>query len=972
MGRKKALNKRKVLETLSLDALKRIVDEYQVAGLSYRTKSEIVDGLMALRSIKQSDVNALLNRKELKNVLESYGMDTRGREKALLCARIEGREEEYQQSLFSDYESELGPETKRDNPLFGEAAEGEDEDGGDDDEELEPVDPKDASRELARVMALRKAVQEEQASPSTVSIVEDDDDDESAEDEGATEELTDFDPSDAVEEQVSLPSFELELEQVEQPRKTEILLTDEEQQEVIRLIKERKPLPVRYRASLFADVDQVELIWPGKSGQTTRAKIPFQTVECIEEARAESGKRKGQGQGKELFTGKARSDYWRNKLIWGDNKLILSSLRSGELRDKIEAAGGIKLIYIDPPFAVGANFSTPVQIGEGGGQDVTKESSVIEDIAYRDTWGRGTDSFLSMIYERLKLMHELLAEDGSIYVHCDWRVSSHLRMILEEIFGSTLFKNEVIWKRQSAHNDSIKYGAIHDTIWFFSKSSSSTWNKVLVDPSPDYIEGFFDQIEKETGRRYARGDLTAGGLSGGGYSYTYKGVTRVWRCPIATMERFDKEGRLHWPKKGVPRLKRYLDEFEGVVAQDVWADIRVIHNQSKERVAYPTQKPEALLERIIKASSNPGDIVADFFCGSGTTAAVAEKLGRKWLATDLGRFAIHTTRKRMIQVQRELKAESKDYHGFEVLNLGRYERSYYFPVDPSTREMLPPQEAERRHEEYLSLILYAYQAQRLRNVPSIQGMKGKTGITIGAPDAPVTQDDIYAAIGACERMGITRLDVLAFEWGLGVGQFMADEAKARNVTLGLRVIPKDVFDRRAVEAGQVVFHGLGSMLAKLDLSGGKNTVKVKLEGFEVFHGSESLEAAIGRKKPGKASLTLAEGHIWLAGVDKKGKQTRKQLTHDWHDWIDYWAVDFEYGKTEFVQVAREDGTYSEHWRPEPVFFNQWQAYRTRKERSLELVSSAHVYPDAGSYQIAVKVLDVFGNDTTKVIPVEVK
>jgi len=297
---------------------------------------------------------------------------------------------------------------------------------------------------------------------------------------------------------------------------------------------------------------------------------------------------------------------WTNRLIYGDNLLAMAALLAGDdttpsLRGKVD------LIYIDPPFDSKADYRTKVVLP---GIELEQKPTVIEQFAYSDTWSDGTASYLAMMTPRLILMRELLADTGSIYVHLDWHVGHYVKVVMDEVFGKTNFGNEIVWKRQSAHNDSSAYGSVHDNVFFYHKTSSYIWNRLLTAPSPDYVENFFDQVEHESGRRYARGDLTAGGLSGGGYDYEFRGIRRIWRCPITTMERHEKEGRLHWPKKGVPRLKRFLDEFDGVPLQDVWTDIRIIHNQSSERVDYNTQKPESLLERILKTSTNSDSLAA--------------------------------------------------------------------------------------------------------------------------------------------------------------------------------------------------------------------------------------------------------------------------------------------------------------------------------------------------------------------------
>lgn len=743
-------------------------------------------------------------------------------------------------------------------------------------------------------------------------------------------------------------------------------LTEREREYLKQLIDSGEPLPPKYKLLLFADAPEVELIWHGKTSEITNVALPFQSIEQIDEPRKQLD-----AQADNLWSLDARgrqSGGWTNRLIWGDNKLVLSSLRNGPMRREIEAAGGLKLIYIDPPFDVGQDFSVDIEVGDG--ETLTKEPSVIEETAYRDTWGKGTDSYLSMMYERLKLMRDLLARDGGIYVHCDTRVNSALRLIASEVFSSACFRNEIVWKRQSAHNDSSQCGAVHDTIWFFSKSDKWVWNEVLCEPSPDYIESFFDQVESGTERRYARGDLSAGGLSGGGYDYEYKGIRRIWRCPPSTMEQYDKEGRLHWPKKGVPRLKRYLDEFRGVPLQDVWTDIRVIHNQSQERLSYDTQKPEALLERIIKASSNEGDLVADFFCGSGTALAVAEKLGRKWIGCDLGRFAIHTTRKRLVGVQRQLKADGKPYRSFEILNLGKYERQYWVGINPN----LPDEERRtltiQKEEHYLTLILSAYKAERVLQMPPFHGKKGASAIVVGPIDAPVTYGLVNEAIDECRKRKISKLDVLGFDFEMGKNPLIIDEARQKGIGLALKYIPKDVFDKQAVDRGQVQFYDVAYVEVLPVVKGVTTTVTLK--NFGVYYRQDDGDEVVVRLKPGASKVTVENGQVVKLAKDKSGVVTREVLTKKWTDWIDYWAVDFRFeSKREIVHLTEDSGREREVWTGNYIFENEWQSFRTKKDRTLELTSAPHDYETKGKYKIAVKVIDIFGNDTTKVVEVTV-
>lgn len=410
------------------------------------------------------------------------------------------------------------------------------------------------------------------------------------------------------------------------------VLTDSDRQNIIKLLQDGKPVPELYRPLMFPDDREYveltkiyQLVYKGKkSKEEVIADTPAAPLQEV----------------RSFNTDNPGPDGWRNMLIFGDNLMALKSLYEDQRGpNHYGTRNRIKLVYIDPPFATK--------------QDFMKD----REKAYRDkVFGA---QFIEFLRKRLILLREVLADDGSIYVHLDTKKIHYIKTILDEIFGEENFRNEIIWKRQSAHNDSNQCGAIHDSILFYTKGSMCIWNEVLTQPSSDY-EQFFDQVESKSGRRYARGDLSAGGLSGGGYEYEYKGIKHIWRCPLSTMAKLDEEGRLHWPKKGVPRLKRYQDEFEGVPLQDLWLDLRVIHNQSNERVGYPTQKPETLAERIIKASSNENDIVLDAFAGSGTTLAVAEKLGRRWIGMDCGKLALYTIQKRLLNLNNQVGSVKKD------------------------------------------------------------------------------------------------------------------------------------------------------------------------------------------------------------------------------------------------------------------------------------------------------------------------
>lgn len=756
-------------------------------------------------------------------------------------------------------------------------------------------------------------------------------------------------------------------------------LTPADKARLIELIQNDRPLPKEDLYKLAADEEDVFLFWNGRNEEVTRAVLPFHHIEHIDEPRREASH---DGDQFSLFDRKGRQRAgWHNKLIWGDNKLILSSLAHGPLRRQIEAEGGLKLVYIDPPFAVGADFSHQIEIG---GESATKSQTILEEIAYRDTWQRGTSSYLSMMYERLKLIHSLMAEDGSIYVHVDYRVVNYLKLLLDTVFGFENYHNQVTWKRSSAHSNAKQgakgMGEITDSILWYTKSYNFTWNVQYQAYDEEYVRKNYRMVEEGSGRKFQPVDLTAN-RGGGDTSYEWKGFKlksgRYWAYSKANMEKFETEGKLYYTKSGLPRLKYYIDEMPGIPLQDIWTDINPPGSQSNERVGYPTQKPEALLERIIKASSNEGDLVADFFCGSGTTAAVAEKLNRKWIATDLGRFAVHTTRKRLIGVQRELKDAGKDFRAFELLNLGKYERQFFL-------QSLSEEQERSKEQAYLNLIREAYQAEALTGAAGLHGTKGGRVIHIGPLDVPVTETRVREAVESCRRLGYTQLDVLGFEFEQGMSPRVIQEAGERDgVRIRLRYIPKDVFDPRAVKKGQAKFYDVSYLRASAAVSkdvapasapnDGVVQVTVTLEDFVTNYTQEDLDTVEASLQKGKSAVVMDGGQIVKVTMDKRGVQDREILTKDWHDWIDYWSVDFNYdSKKEILRLQDANGEVTEHWTGNYIFENEWQSFRTRQDRSLEFTTSPRAYVKPGKYRIMVKVVDILGVDTSQLLEVTIK
>jgi len=736
-------------------------------------------------------------------------------------------------------------------------------------------------------------------------------------------------------------------------------LTEQEQQEILRFIEAGRPLPEKYRFLLFEDKREVELVWNGKSSEVCNIVLPFQVIEQVDEPRAEKDTRLQMS----LFDLDARGRQlkgWTNKLIWGDNKLILSSLKNGPLREETEKQGGLKLIYIDPPFDVGADFSMDIEItsSDGNSDTFTKKPNILEEIAYRDTWGKGADSFIAMIYERLALMRDLLSEDGSIYVHCDPRVNSMIRMVLDEVFGKggdndkAGFRNEISWCYTGGRVPKVAYGRRHDTIYFYTKSANWIYNyEAIMSPLDDEQKARY-KYEDENGR--------------------YRLIGRFLKdSPIKGARDVSPEWEVNHPEL----VMRYYMK-EGTLCLDYWNDIPQLNQVAKDRTGYPTQKPAELTERIIMASSNEGDLVADFFCGSGTTAAVAEKLGRKWIVSDLGKFGIHTTRKRLIGVQRQLKADGKNYRAFEILNLGKYERQHYIGVNPNLREAEQQKQLEEKEAAFLDLILRAYRAEKTDGFATFHGKKAGRLVAVGPVNLPVTRLFVEEVILECRKKHITRVDILGFEFEMGLFPNVLDEARAKGIDIAPKYIPAEVFDKRAVEKNQVVFHDVSFIEVKPHVKPPSKkqmgSVAVELTDFSVFYSQDSIANAEATLKDKASKIVVEKGQIIKVSKDKSGIVSREVLTKKWTDWIDYWAVDFNFeNKREIIRVKNEEtGEWEEIWTGDYIFENEWQSFRTKKDRSLELKSIFHECAP-GRRKIAVKVVDIFGNDTMAIVEVKI-
>ncbi len=625
------------------------------------------------------------------------------------------------------------------------------------------------------------------------------------------------------------------------------------------------------------DITKTELVWPGKYDEdgnlveVPRVSLPFQVIETVNESRATREVNKVRPMSLfDVYEGKEGDTFeqgWRNKLIWGDNLLVMSSLVE-------KFAGKVDLIYIDPPFATGTDFSFSAEIGDSG-QELLKEQSAIEEKAYRDTWGSGTASYLSMMRARLRIIVDLLSDRGSLFVHCDWHVSHLLRCLLEEQFSGDRFLNEIVWYYYNKFQGNInRFASNHDVIFWYSKSPTYQFKQL--------------KEKREEG--------------------TVKQIMRKWNKGAGKIVNV----------KGEDGKVLYQETDEKTV-DDVWRISMLQPADKTQNVGYPTQKPEAVLSRIIEVASSPGDLVADFFCGSGTTLAVAEKLGRRWIGCDLGRWGIHVTRKRLLGVE--------DCRPFEVLNLGRYERQYWQGVTFGAANDKP--HTEQALYEYYAFILKLYGAQPLPGLMHLQGKKGKALVHIGAVDAPVTIAEIDAAVEECTKLKQSELHVLGWEWEMGLAGPnntvrkpgpVQDLAKKKGVKLLLMQIPREVMEQQAAAKGDVHF-------------------------FELAY----LEAEI--RQPKKLNAQVALKDFVIPNTELIPEEVRSKVKK-WSDYIDYWAVDWDFQNDTFMQG--------------------WVTYRTRKERKLPLTSDPHTYEKPGKYRVLVKVIDIFGNDTSQAFDVEVK
>jgi adenine-specific DNA-methyltransferase len=597
-----------------------------------------------------------------------------------------------------------------------------------------------------------------------------------------------------------------------------------------------------------------ELRWEGKydaAGKRVapfQVPLPFQTVETVNESAQERQR------SLDLFGSETESE-WRNRLVWGDKKYVLPSLLP-------EFAGAVDLVYIDPPFFTGDDFSFTIAVE---GEDFTREPNLIEQKAYRDTWGSGLDGYLNWLFTALIHLRELLKETGSIYVHLDWHVGHFAKIVLDEVFGSENFRNEIVWYYYNKFQGNVnRFASDHDVIFWYSKTASYKFTPVKEKRPEGPVRQIRRAWNKETGR-----------------------IVNV---------------------KG-PDGKVVYQETDEKTVDDVWRLSMLQPADRTQNLGYPTQKPESILERILAASTDEGDLVLDCFVGSGTAAAVAERLRRRWIAADLGRFAIHTTRKRLLDVP--------GVRPFVVQNLGKYERQLW-------QEAEFGESATVRTTAYRGFILGLYHATPVAGYAWLHGLKQGRMVHVGTVDAPVTVGDVKQIVAEFRKTVGTgknapksqSVDILGWDFAFELNEIARQDAERAGIDLRLVRIPREVLDKRAVEQGDVHFFELAALSVAMKRSGKHVTLSVE---------------------------------DFIIPLDDVPQEVRKAVTH-WAQWIDYWAVDWD---------NKGD-----------TFHNEWQTYRTRKARDLTLVAE-HDYGEPGDYTVVVKVIDILGNDTTKSIAVKV-
>jgi adenine-specific DNA-methyltransferase len=670
--------------------------------------------------------------------------------------------------------------------------------------------------------------------------------------------------------------------------------------------------------------ESAKLVWNSKPRREPNPRdLEFQPAEVVFPNRAA-------GQVEQLVprTPEGEVDYNKlNRLVWGDNLLTMQALLSQGYEGKID------LVYIDPPFLTSEDYHFRLSLPGYG--DVTKLPSLLERLAYRDTWDGGIDSYLDMLFPRLQLIRKLLSDKGSVYLHIGANVSHDVRALLDEVFGRERFSNELIWKRTSAHTGEgtvKRFGAVHESILLYSKTDNPIFNPQYVEYDKEYVEKFY-RFQDPNGRRYRLSDLTAAGIRHGETGKSWRGVDpnragRHWAHPVSRLEELAKEGRIYFPDKvgGVPSYKRYLDEMKGQLLQDLWDDIPPIQAQASERVGYPTQKPEALLERIVLSSSGPQSIIADFFSGSGTTAAVADRLGRHWIATDFSKVAIQVTRARLVEQQAS---------PFVIENIGNYQRELIYREGGNIALM-----------QRIVMKLYGAEPHPAHTDLGVLQDGGKRILVyVGYPDRPLTAKktaELVKIARSLDGEGYDRIVLLAWDYEYNYDEGIEVRRKGFGVQVEPRLIPPSIYEylRKSKNEDDLV-----EKFAKKIQFGAKPYLKLTVP-------------KVTDRGGGEHNVVVAIERYVLSEIPVEDDRDRIELQKlsagdGFSALIDYWAVDWDYdGKT---------------------FRSRWQDFRSDEKEGRPITTRANTtLTESRRFDIAVRVVDVFGNDATATTSVDLR
>lgn len=598
---------------------------------------------------------------------------------------------------------------------------------------------------------------------------------------------------------------------------------------------------------------------------------------------------------------------WMNRLVYGDNLLTMQALLAGDPQTGLPSLRGkVDLIYIDPPFDSKADYRTPITLPNA---NLEQKPTVIEQFAYADTWEEGTISYLKMIYPRLMLMKELLSKKGSIYVHIDWHIGAYVKIILDDIFEKDNFRNEIIWKRgtvKGAKAVGNQYARNHDMILYYSRSNDYVYHTQYLPYTEEYIK-----------QRYTKDDNDGRG------PYTDQAIgTRSEE----SLKELEKDNRIFVTSNGKRRVKYYLSEAKGIALDDSWNDISEVNSMAKENVGYATQKPEPLLERIIKASSNEGDLVCDFFGGSGTTAAVAEKLGRRWITCDIGKPAALVMRKRFID---------QDVKPFLYQSIGDYQK-----------EAFQNNKKLRRVGDLSQVVLGLFGALPFspeqvndRNFGYVKGTR--TLVMVDSPNRLTTAATVRRAVEAkASLLGGDWDKVIVLGWNFAFDISQAIE-KYKNSNVEVLVIPPDLLDKlskkgfkKLIADKTVRFSSLQYLVV--------NPVEVSMNG----NGEDELSISLNNY------VLLSPDNIPLDDKDKEKLQ--QVMEQDPLSLVEYWSIDPDY-----------DGE---------TFRSTWQDYRENVDNDsdpLHCVYSARIkMPHKDERKVCVKAVDVFGFESQVILDVK--